>query len=89
MPARRAYSPDGKAFDAGEFMRRQPIELLLGAPADDDQQEVIVTDIRMSFGSMVVFMVKWAFASIPAAIILFVLGTMMWSFLFGLITPHR
>jgi len=39
-------------------------------------QQVVVTDIRMSFGSMVVFMVKWAFASIPALfIILIVLGT--------------
>ncbi len=31
---------------------------------------VIVTDIQMPFGSMVVFMLKWAFASIPAAIII-------------------
>ena len=30
---------------------------------------VVVTDIRMEFESMVVFMVKWAFASIPAIII--------------------
>lgn len=32
-------------------------------------QEVVVTNIRMSFGAMVVLMVKAAFASIPAAII--------------------
>jgi hypothetical protein len=32
--------------------------------------EVVVTDIRMSFISMVVFMVKWVIASIPAFIIL-------------------
>jgi hypothetical protein len=35
---------------------------------------VVVTDIRMPFGSMVTFMVKWAIASIPAAIILFALA---------------
>jgi hypothetical protein len=35
--------------------------------------EVRVTDISMSFGSMVSFMVKWAIASIPALIILAVL----------------
>lgn len=35
------------------------------------RQEVTVTDIKMSFGSMVWFMVKWAFASIPALIIVF------------------
>jgi hypothetical protein len=37
-------------------------------------QQVIVTDIHMPFGSMVGFMVKWAIASIPAIIILFLLG---------------
>ena len=36
----------------------------------DTQREVIVTNIRMPFGSMVVFMIKWALASIPAVIIL-------------------
>ena len=35
--------------------------------------QVTVTDIRMPFGSMVVFMVKWAIASIPALTILAVL----------------
>ena len=37
----------------------------------NDPQEIIVTDIKMPFLSMVVFMVKWALASIPALIILF------------------
>lgn len=35
--------------------------------------EVVVTDIQMSFVSMVVFMVKWVIASIPAFIILFII----------------
>ncbi len=35
-----------------------------------EKQEVIVTDIQMPFMSMVSFMVKWAIATIPAAIIL-------------------
>lgn len=30
--------------------------------------EVVIVDIRMPFGSMVVFMIKWAFAAIPAVI---------------------
>ena len=38
------------------------------------KDEVVVTDIRMPFGSMVVFMVKWAIASIPAFVILVVVG---------------
>lgn len=33
-------------------------------------QRVVFTDIQMPFSSMVTFMVKWALASIPAAIIL-------------------
>jgi hypothetical protein len=35
---------------------------------------VVVNDIRMPFWSMVVFMIKWAVAAIPAFIILAVLG---------------
>jgi hypothetical protein len=38
-----------------------------------DRQEIIVTDIRMSFVSMVVFMIKWVIAAIPALLILSVL----------------
>ena len=47
-----------------------------------DPQQVIVTDIHMPFGSMVGFMVKWAIASIPAVIILFLLGVIL-SAIFG------
>jgi len=43
-------------------------------------QEVVVTDIHMPFRSMVTFMVKWAVASIPAMIILIVLGAFFWAF---------
>ena len=35
-------------------------------------EKVIVTDIEMPFISMVIFMVKWAVASIPAVIILMI-----------------
>ena len=37
---------------------------------ENNKQEIIVTDIKMPFMSMVVFMVKFAIASIPAFIIL-------------------
>ena len=47
--------------------------------------EVTVTDIKMPFFSMVIFMVKWVIASIPAFIILFVLGTMLTGVLGGII----
>ena len=40
----------------------------------DNNQNVTITDIKMPFGSMVEFMVKWAIASIPAFIILVLIG---------------
>lgn len=42
----------------------------LNYPADESKL-VTIKDINMSFKSMVFFMVKWAIATIPAAIILF------------------
>jgi len=45
---------------------------------------VTVTDINMPFGSMVWFMVKWAVATIPALIILFVAGAICVAVLGGI-----
>ena len=39
--------------------------------------EVVIVDVRMPFWSMVVFMVKWAFAAIPAMIIIGVVITLL------------
>lgn len=50
---------------------------------------VIVTDIQMPFGSMVAFMVKWAIASIPAAIILVIVGSFFWAFMFAMFGALR
>jgi hypothetical protein len=50
-----------------------------------NQQQVVVTDIHMPFWSMVVFMVKWAIAAIPALLILFVASSLAWATIFGLI----
>ena len=36
-----------------------------------ERTDVVVTNIQMPFSSMVIFMVKWTLASIPALIILF------------------
>ena len=44
----------------------------------DTQRHVIVTDVHIPFGSMVIFMVKWAIASIPALIILAIIGCLVW-----------
>jgi hypothetical protein len=49
-------------------------------------QEVAVVDVQMPFGSMVVFMVKWAVAAIPAMLILFLMGLILFALFGGLIT---
>ena len=41
---------------------------------DRNKNEVVITDIKLQFGAMVSFMVKWVIASIPAMIILFLVG---------------
>ncbi len=40
-----------------------------------DHDKVVVTDIKIPFRSMVVLMVKWAVATIPALIILILIGS--------------
>ncbi len=47
----------------------------------NDKQNVVVTDIKMNFWSMVMFMVKWVLASIPAMLILFVIGAVLYGVL--------
>ncbi len=41
---------------------------------EQEPQKVIVTNVQMEFFSMVIFMIKWVVAGIPAAIILFLIG---------------
>jgi hypothetical protein len=43
----------------------------------DNTQEIVVTDIKIPFWSMVVLLVKWALAAIPAMIILIVIGSIL------------
>lgn len=40
-----------------------------------EYQGVVIKDIHMKFGSMVWFMVKWAFAAIPA---MFIIAVIVW-----------
>ena len=49
----------------------------------DAGPEVVVTDIKMPFGSMVVFMIKWALAAIPAMIILSIIWSVIWGIAMG------
>lgn len=52
-------------------------------------QPVVVLDVNMSFGSMVVFMIKWALAAIPAMLILMLIGFFAVMFLGGLAGTMR
>ena len=58
----------------------------MNSDESEKKQEVTVTDIRMPFGSMVLFMIKWAVASIPALIIIVLLGTVFWGVAIGFLS---
>ena len=62
-------------FNATDFMDAASRAGLQPTPTSAtirrDETRVIITDINMRFSSMIVFMVKWAFAAIPAIIIIF------------------
>ncbi len=54
---------------------------------EDGIRAVRIVDVRMPFWSMVIFMVKWAIASIPALLILFVLFVLLGAVL-GALSPR-
>ena len=58
------------------------------SPKAGMSNEVIVTDIKMPFTSMVSFMVKWALASIPAFIILLIIAFIVIGVLGGITGRH-
>lgn len=49
-----------------------------------EEMRAVITDVRMPFFSMV-FMVKWAFAAIPALIIIYVIIMIIMALGFGLL----
>ena len=53
------------------------------------RQEVVVTDIKIPFLSMVVLLVKWALAAIPALIILFLIFSVLGAIFGGLFHGTR
>ena len=71
------YTEEGERIIRGELRRRG----MADPPATQRQSgepaavvRVTVVDVQMPFTSMVVFMLKWALAAIPAGIILFILA---------------
>jgi hypothetical protein len=67
-PAAPVYAPPGPASPQAPASQGQPLPAPGYSPAPPAY--VVVTDINMTFSSMVVFMVKWAIAALPALIIL-------------------
>lgn len=89
-PATPPISPKKEAVPAPPAKPIEPAGAGLHHPPYEPPppaMRVVVSDIHMSFGSMVVFMVKAAFAAIPAIFIV----AMIWIFLIGLLSslPKR
>lgn len=60
--------------------RNETMKVVLSGVAVDEESRslnVAITDVDMPFMSMVGFMVKWAFATIPALIIIYLLVTLI------------
>jgi hypothetical protein len=55
---------------------------------NEDAKKVIVVDLQMPFFSIVVLMVKWALASIPAIIILAVIFSIVSGLMGGFLFPR-
>ena len=54
----------------------------------NEPSKVIVVDLQMPFFSIVVLMVKWALASIPAIVILGVIFSLVTGLMSGLMFPR-
>jgi hypothetical protein len=76
----------GYNFSTGQVEQTHALRHVAGQKQlPRDRPEVTVSDIRMPFWSMVVFMVKWAVASIPAVLILIVFSVFFWTAVTGLV----
>jgi hypothetical protein len=53
----------------------------------DNNQQVVITDIKIPFSSMVVLMVKWTLAAIPAIFILFLIAMVFSAIMTGVFGP--
>jgi len=66
-PALDKLEKERQAEDARQRYAKKQMIKRYGRPV----QEMVVVDINMPFWSMVTFMLKWAIASIPAALLFF------------------
>lgn len=56
---------------------------------DENVQKVSVSDVSMPFGSMVVFILKWTLASIPAMLIIFLIAMVLAGVFGGMFAAMR
>jgi hypothetical protein len=56
---------------------------------DEPVQKVSVSDVSMPFGSMVVFILKWTLASIPAMLIIFLVAMVIAGLFGGMFAAMR
>jgi hypothetical protein len=47
---------------------------------ENELQRVVITDVDMTIGAMIRFMLKWAIASIPASFVIAVFWIIVWHF---------
>jgi len=80
----RSRDPEERAVAEQLLARRGTSVTERSAAATHVPARVVVTDVDMPFWSMVGFMVKWAIASIPAAVILTLLGFVLIALVNGL-----
>lgn len=64
-----------ECLKCGADLKKPPLRIASSHSAPSYGRSVVIEDIDIPFGSMVLFMIKWSFASIPAAI---VIGIFWW-----------
>ncbi len=79
-----AYAPLAQSAAERSWYQPRTGAAVAMAPRAAEVGEVTVIDIKMPFLSMVVFMIKWAIAAIPAGIVLAVIGTVLTVLLSGM-----
>jgi hypothetical protein len=58
----------------------------MSQPTDERPQRVVVTNLDISFGNLVGLLLKLALAAIPAALILVIIGSLLFAIFTGLLT---
>ena len=84
MPKVKCYKCGREYNENPDNKKVYPKECPFGCRGEKVFKNVKVIDFDMEFGSMVLFMIKWAIASIPAMIILFLLGVLIAALVGGL-----